>query len=63
MAGLHSTTLLNASYLAQEARKRIAAGDDNYDDAVLDALNGGGYKVHQIDFPITSEKVWQILRS
>jgi aerobic carbon-monoxide dehydrogenase large subunit len=29
--------------------------------AVLDALNGAGIAVDQIDFPITSEKVWRLL--
>jgi carbon-monoxide dehydrogenase large subunit len=29
--------------------------------AVLDAVNGAGIEVRQIDFPITSEKVWRLL--
>jgi carbon-monoxide dehydrogenase large subunit len=30
--------------------------------AVMDALSGAGLTVEQVDFPITSEKLWRLLR-
>jgi CO/xanthine dehydrogenase Mo-binding subunit len=31
--------------------------------AVVDALSGAGLEVDQVDFPITSEKVWRLLQA